>query len=71
MRKIISVTIYPPGGDTVRHEVGKGGVSKIKLWNESRLSEGLRVVFESGSEKVYSRMPLSYDYGKATEKGLA
>ena len=71
MRKISSTMIYPPGGDTVRYDIGKDSVSKIKLVRDGWGGEnGVRVVFEDGSERIYRNMSFSYDYGKTgKEKG--
>ncbi|MCL2557298.1 MAG: hypothetical protein FWE09_02340 [Treponema sp.] len=62
-KKIMRATVYPPGGETIKYEVGRSGVTKIELqvnwwWG---FTEGLKVVFDDGSQRVYRSVPFSLD----------
>jgi hypothetical protein len=61
--EIARASVHPPGEGAVRHESGKGGVSKIELVVNAWLGfpEGLRVIFADGSATVYRGMPYSVD----------
>jgi len=62
-----SATIFPPVGVALRYDVGKGGVAKIRpqidVW--SGRAEGIEVLFQDGSARVYSKVAFSYDSGNA------
>jgi len=67
--KVKSATVYPPEGGAVKHEVGKSGVSNIKIHVNTLGADGIWVIFENGRETVYLNMPFSYDSEKAVRKG--
>ena len=73
MRKITSATARPSEGFAMEYDVGKSGVSKIKLARDGLGGEnGARTVFEDGSERIYRNMSFRCDYGKTgKEKGPA